>query len=165
MVEYRYSFQGYEKEKMARVAGTLMPLSHKTSREVCSFIKGKKIDIAITLLTNVAIAKQPVPFKRYNRDVAHRKGKIAAGRFPKKVSLELIKLLNSVKKNAEAKELKVDNLVLIHCASQKGPNWPKYGRRMGRTRKMTHIELVAGEPKKESKPKPEQKEKKKEVVK
>lgn len=140
----KYSFQKYNPKNMAKVIGTLLPISSKTSREVAKAIKNKQLDKAITYLERVTELKQAVPYKRYNRDVPHRPGKMAAGRYPVKTSEHIIKLLHSLKSNAQNKGLDTTKMVIVHAAAQKGENRARYGRKRA-VRKNTHFELVAEE--------------------
>jgi large subunit ribosomal protein L22 len=157
MTNYTYSFQKYNPKNMAKVIGTTLPISHKVSREIARSIKDKQIDKAMDFLQQVTEKKQAVPYKRYNRDVPHRPGKIAAGRYPIKASQHIIKLLESLKSNAQNKGLDTTKLIIVHAAAQKGEKRMHGGRTRGE-RKMTHFELVGEE--KEIKEKKTKKQKK-----
>tara|TARA_Y100000034_G_C6905225_1_gene419794 strand:- start:2638 stop:3159 length:522 start_codon:yes stop_codon:yes gene_type:complete len=167
----RTSMQSYDKKIMARAVGRNLQMSFKATYEVMKFIKGRSIEKSINMLEEVTELKRAIPYTRYNRDTPHRRGKIAAGRFPKKVSEQVIVILKSLKANAENKGLTGD-LTIIHAAAQK----PALRRRAGRVRglrKHASFEVVATpkvekktakskpEPKKTVKPKTETKPKKK----
>lgn len=152
------SYQGKESEKIVKILGRFLPISHKASYEVAASIRGKDVNSAISYLENVAAGKQALPFKRYLRDVPHRRGKIAAGRFPKKTSLHVVSLLKTLKKNAEDKNLNAEKLKIVHSAAQKGPNVMHRGRVRGR-RKITHFEILAEETEEKSVKKKEKKKK------
>lgn len=130
---------------MVRVAGRFLPVSAKDSGEIARFIRGKKVDSAISYLTDVSEIKKAIPFKRHIRDVPHRKGKMAAGRFPKKASEHFLKLLKNLKANAADKDLDDENLQIVHASAYRGPVLHHYGRWIGRKRKCTHVEIVAKE--------------------
>ncbi len=147
----KVSFQGQQSEKNVTALGRFIPISKKTGGEVARFVNGQKVDRAITYLEQVVEGKQAIPFKRRKKDIPHRKGPIAAGRFPKKVSLEFIKLLKQIKANAQDKGLNEDNLVVIHAAAQKASKVWRYGRKRGRTRKLAHLEMIATEIKEKKK--------------
>lgn len=132
-----------ENEKRARAAGISLPISIKHSVEVCSFIRNKKLESAMEQLREVVAGKRAVPYKRYNRDLAHKKG-MAAGRYPKKTCLEIIKILESVKANAEEKGLG-ENLVIKHVSANKASTPWRYGRHRRRKAKRTHITVVVEE--------------------
>ncbi len=140
----RYSYQKFDEKKMVAVAGRGLSISTKESVEVARFIRGKKLETVIKLLQDVAVQKVAVPFKRYNWNLAHRKGKMAAGCYPRNVSLELIRLLNNLKGAATQKGLDITKLVLVHASATNAEKRMRWGRFRGK-RKNTHIELVAEE--------------------
>jgi len=73
-------------------------ISAKKSVDVCRFIKGKKITIAIKELEEVVKGRKPIP---YRGEYAHQHGKgISGGGFPKNVALVFLKLLKSLQANA-----------------------------------------------------------------
>ncbi|PIY60456.1 50S ribosomal protein L22 [Candidatus Woesearchaeota archaeon CG_4_10_14_0_8_um_filter_47_5] len=164
---YAFPEPSYLKETMARAIGIALPISTKQSIEICSFLRGKKLDESITLLEEVVAKKRAIPFTRFNRDMGHRTG-MAAGRYPLKSSQEIMRLLQSVKSNAQQKGLNTSHLVIQHiCAHRAAKQW-RYGRHRRRTAKRTHIEVVVSEhveEKKETaaKQKPQQKPQKKEA--
>jgi len=151
MSQYKYAFQGYKKESMCKVAGRHLPLSRKTCSEIASYIKNKKVERAINLLTQVAEAKTPVPFRKYMHDVPHRRGPMAAGRFPKKASLEVIRLLKELKSNAADVGINEEGLIIKHAAAHRAHSTVRAGRKRGRTRKMCHFEIVGVESEKKQK--------------
>jgi ribosomal protein uL22 len=156
MTTYEYSFQNYDPKNMAKVIGTVLPISHKKSREIAKAIKNKQIDKAMTYLEQVTEKKQAVPYKRYNRDVPHKPGKVAAARYPIKTAQYIIKLLKSLKSNAQDKGLDTTKLTIVHAAAQKGDRRTHNGRRRTE-RKNTHFELVAQEKEQKPKKKPKKK--------
>jgi len=141
----RYSHQGFDNKNMVRVAGRNLFISHKASYEIAKFIKQRKVEWAIKNLELVAEQKVAVPFTRYNRDVAPKAGLGVGARYPRKASLQVIKLLKNLRGAAKNKGLETDNLVIIHAAAFKGPKRRRYGRKIGLERKNTHFELVAKE--------------------
>ncbi|MBT3940738.1 50S ribosomal protein L22 [Candidatus Woesearchaeota archaeon] len=131
---------------MARAKANYAPISMKTTYEVLRLIRGRNLDQAVTMLGEVKEAKRPVAFLKYRKDVPHRKGDgLSIGRFPRKVSIELIELLTLVKANAKEKGLKEDALIIIHAAVNSGPNLWHYGRIRRRRRKSCHVEVVVQE--------------------
>lgn len=145
MTTHKYAFQGYDKEKMARIVGRDLSMSTKDSIEICSFIRGKKLIQAKELLENVAKEKVPVPYKRFTEGAGHRKGRIASGRYPFKASTEIIMLLDSLEANAQQKGLNTSSLVIKHACAHMASRPPRYGRIRGRRAKRTHVELVVAE--------------------
>ena len=121
---YRYSFpeKEYDKERMVRAAGRNMNISYKHAVEICREIKGKMLDDAIKLLEDVIALKRPIPFKRYKRDVGHRRElqKRKIGRYPQKAARHILKILKSLRANAEDKGLDPERIRIIHAVAHRG---------------------------------------------
>lgn len=145
-----YTFGNYNKEHMARTLGTAMPISFKQSVEICSFIKNKNISDAKKILQNAAEGKKAISFKRYNRDLGHKK-KIGPGRYPEKASKEFIKLIESAEANAQFKGLNTSNLVIAHISAHKAGKAWHFGRQSRRRMKRTNVEIVVEEKKENQK--------------
>mgnify|MGYP006295908701 CR=1 FL=1 len=145
MTETRYSFREYNREKMACAVGRDLPISTKQSIEICNMIRGMDLARARRVLEEVTSKKTAVPFKRFNDGVGHRKGKIAAGRYPVKTSLSILEIVKSAQTNAQQKGLNTGDMSIKHAAAQKASTPLKFGRHRGREAKRTHIEIVAGE--------------------
>jgi len=143
MVGYRYSTE--LKENMSKAVGLGLPISSKTSREVCAKLKGMKLDKAKILLENVIDLKAAIPFKRYNGDVPHQKN-TGPGRFPVKISEKVLKVLKSAEANAQFKGLSINDLFIKHISAQRGSKTIRYGRRHNKA-KRTNIEVVLEEKK------------------
>lgn len=138
------SYQG-KAEKCARAMGTNMPISHKVSYEIANALRGKDVDKAIRYLEDVIAMKRAIPFKRYNRDVGHKPGKMGAGRYPIKASKHFLHVLKGAKSNAADKALNVDSLVIVHIAASKGAGQWHYGRQRRRQMKATNLDIVVEE--------------------
>jgi len=122
-----------------------MPISFKQSVEVCSYIRGKRLQNSINRLNKVAQGLLAVPYRRYNKGgVGHRRG-MATGRYPKKTCLEIIKVLEDAQANAQHKGLDTNKLIIKHISAQKAAKQPHYGRKRRTTMKRTHIEAVVKE--------------------
>jgi large subunit ribosomal protein L22 len=131
-------------EKSARAVGIQLPISRKVAIEICNAIRGKNIEFAKKLLDSVIAGKQAIAYKRFNGDVGHRKGNMAAGRYPMKASAEILNIIKSAEANAQYKELMVKNLVISHISAKNGVRQFTGGR--SRTlNKRTHIEVVVQE--------------------
>jgi len=156
---YKYSYENFDKETMAKASSTNLSISLKKTVETANAIKGKTVTNALVYLNKVTEEKIAVPYKRYVMGVAHQKGKgIASGGYPVNVAKELIRLINGAKKNAEEKEISGE-LYVISVSGRKGTTRYRPGRFSGRVMKSTNLEVIVGlKPKKE-----EVKTKKKEV--
>ena len=134
-----------KKDGIVKARGKNLRVSFKFSVETCNFVKGKEVNSAIKHLQMVLDKKMAIPIKRFNRDQAHKPGKIAAGRYPEKVSAAFINLLNTLKSNAEDQGYNANALVITKAIANKGPGRWKYSRWRGRQMKSTHLELEAKE--------------------
>lgn len=161
MARYNYSAKGFNKEHSAMAVGISLSISTKQSIEICNFIRKKPLQRAKTMLNDVIAKKISVPFKRFSA-VSHRKGKIAAGRYPVNASKEILGLLESVEANAQFKGLNTANLVISHICAQQANRPMHYGRQRGRKMKRTHVEVIVEEKalKKEIKTEPAKEKKK-----
>ena len=134
----------YNKENMARTIGKSLPISFKQSVEICNFIRNKNVNYVKKVLSEVINQKLAIPFKRFNWDMGHKKG-MAAGRYPKKASTEILNLINHVEANAQFKGLNTANLVVTHIIANKASKAMHFGRKRSREFKKTNIEIVVYE--------------------
>lgn len=119
MARIQYSKQT-DPETTCRAMGHELHISPRHAREICKAIKGMKINQAEEYLENVAALKQAVPFKRHNDSMGHRRGPMAAGRYPQKAAREFSTILKNAKANGEYKGLDTERMKIIHIARQKG---------------------------------------------
>src|SRR5690606_26382521 len=85
------------KKDEAVAMGYSLHLSKKHGMYLCSFIRNKKIDDAISDLEQVVKLKKAVPFKG---EIPHRKGKgMMSGRYPVKGSGMFISMLKGLRGN------------------------------------------------------------------
>lgn len=153
------------KENIATVDGKDLRISTKHAIEICNFIRGRNLLKSKEFLEDVMAKKKAVPFKRFNRNVGHRKGKIGSGRYPVKACEEIFKLLESLEINAQNKGLDTASLYLKEVIPNKASNVWHYGRQRRRRMKFTHVYMLAEEAvkKKEEKKVEKKEETKKEV--
>jgi large subunit ribosomal protein L22 len=104
MAIINYSVNG-DPETTSKAMGSELHISPKKSREVCCKIKGMKASEARKFLEDVIAMKQAVPFKRHHEGTGHRKGPMAAGRYPISASKEILKVLKNAGSNAGTKVL------------------------------------------------------------
>ena len=138
-------------KKISTALGRNLPISTKHSVEICNLIKGKKVERAKTILEGVIAVKVPVPFKRYNKDVAHKVG-IAGGRFPAKASTYILQVLKNAEANASANGL-VTPFVISEARATQGARAYKMSRMRGRKSKRTHVYFTIKEEAKKTKEK------------
>lgn len=124
-------------EAVAR--GQNLPVSKKQSVYICSFVKYKSIDKAISELELVIKKKKAVPFKG---EIPHRKGMSRPGRYPVKAAGLFIDLLKGLKGNVVVNGLELEK-TRIHIASATWAARPM--RSGGRQAKRTNVLLKAKE--------------------
>ena len=139
-----YTFKTYDKERMARAVGIALPISFKQSVEICSFIKNKDVSYAKKILQNVSEKKFAIPFKRFIRDLGHKK-KIGPARYPVKASKQFMKLVQDVEANAQFKGLNTSSLIITHVNANKSSKTWRFGRKSRRKMKRTNVEIVVKE--------------------
>ncbi len=125
----------YEGEKAARAMIYEVNMSTKASREICSALKGMPLKEAKKYLEDVIKLKRSIPFKRYNRNVAHRSNQEGwdAGRYPQKAAKEFLAMIKNAEGNAEYKGLDAEKMKIIHISAKKGRVFKSvYPRAMGR---------------------------------
>ncbi len=151
-----------EDEHSAIVRGTNLAVSKKMSVEIANFIRGRDLDKAKDLMKGVIQLKVAVPIKKHNRDLGHKRGKIAAGRYPVKAAKAMLSLLESGEMNAINKGLDPEVLYVQEIVANKGTGQMRHGRRSGREAKRTHIDITLEEREGKKKAKKEEKKKVKE---
>ena len=132
-------------ENIAKVHGKDLPISKKHAVEICDFIRGKPVQRSKELLQEVVNMERALPFRRFNKDMGHRKGKIASGRYPKKASEMVIGLLESLEANAQNKGMDTKSLYIKTIIANKAHTPWHFGRLRRRKMKRAHIEIIAME--------------------
>jgi len=149
-IDYSQKISG---DTIARAKANELNMSPKHSIEIATFIRHQRVNEAIAYLKDVIGLKKAVPFRRFNRNVAHKRGLPGnwdAGRFPVKASRAYIRVLESVKKNAEYIGLDADNLEIIHVSANRGRAQKSFfpramGRATPKVRETVNIEIVVRE--------------------
>jgi ribosomal protein L22 len=124
------------KKSEVTVKGVSVPISTKYSVSICRFIKNKKIEKAIKKLGEVLKFKRAIPMRG---EIPHRKGKIMSGRYPKNATEHFIKLLKSLKSNADNHDVE-DPVIFEAIANTAQRPFGRFGRVK---RKRTHILIKA----------------------
>lgn len=108
-------------ETMARAYGRELPIPWKKAVELAHALRGKKVEKAIEYLEKVITLEQPVPFRRYNRWVAHKAG-YGPARYPVKAARYFKRVLESAVSNAEFLGREdPDAMVIRTINAHKGP--------------------------------------------
>lgn len=151
MARTKYS-QQIEGENVARGKANEVPVSPKHAIEIASFIKDKRADEAVAYLEEVVAGKKAIPFRKFNRNVAHKRSLSGwdAGRYPRKASEAYIRLLHSVTRNAEYIGLDTDKLKIVHVSANRGRGFRGFfpramGRATPKRRETVNIEIVVRE--------------------
>ncbi len=131
-------------EHTAKVNGTALNISTKKSIEICSFIRNKNLQEAKKMSRDVISFKRSVPFRRFNADLGHKKGKEGPASYPIKAAKGVTKLLESVEANAQFKGLGKD-LVIKHIKADLASRPWHSGRQRRRKMKRTNIEIIVEE--------------------
>tara|TARA_Y100000310_G_C20648270_1_gene797899 strand:- start:682 stop:1278 length:597 start_codon:yes stop_codon:yes gene_type:complete len=142
----KYVFKDFNKNAMSRAQGIGLAISQKQGIEICNMIRDKEVSKVKGMLKEVIEKKRVVPFKRFNKDMGHKK-KIGPGRYPIKSSTAILKLIESAEANAQFKGLNTSNLIIRHiCTNQAGKSM-HFGRKTRRKMKRTNVEVVLEEQK------------------
>lgn len=146
---YGYSVHP-DAEKTAIASAREVPVKPKHVVNVCKAIKGMRLEQAKEYLEAVQRLERAVPFRRYIRQVKHRKGGIGPGQFPVKAAAKVLKVIESAEANAEFKGLDPERMWVAHAAMQKSaPLRGMMPRAQGRATPWNtstcHIEIVLEE--------------------
>jgi len=149
-LEYSQKIKG---DTIARGKANELSMSPKHSIEIAGFIRHQRVNDAIAYLNEVVALKKAIPFRRFNRNVAHKRGLPGnwdAGRYPVKASKAYIRLLESVKKNAEYIGLDAENLEIIVATANRGRAQKAFfpramGRATPKVRETVNLEIVVRE--------------------
>ncbi len=127
------------KKTEAVINGKSLPISTKKSVAACKFIRGKKLQKAISDLEQVLTHKKVIPMKG---EIPHQKGKgISSGGYSKKTVEHFIKLLKNLQANSNANGL--DGPIIVHAMANLASR--PYGK-FGRVRKKrTHVQIKVKE--------------------
>jgi large subunit ribosomal protein L22 len=149
-IEYSQKIRG---DNIAKAKANELNMSPKHSIEIATFIRRQRVNDAIAYLNEVITLKKAIPFRRFNRNVAHKRGLPGnwdAGRYPVKASKAYIRVLESVKKNAEYIGLDADNLEIIHVSANRGRAQKAFfpramGRATPKVRESVNLEIIVRE--------------------
>jgi large subunit ribosomal protein L22 len=147
--KWGYSVMGLDPETTVRASGRELRVSPKSAVEVCTAIKGMKLDEAKEFLEQVQQKKKAVPFRKHRKTLPHRKNlqKIAAGRYPVKAASKILEVLESAESNAMYKGLDTERLKVIHATACPGIKVKRFipramGRATPRNEILCHVEII-----------------------
>ncbi|MDP2845653.1 MAG: 50S ribosomal protein L22 [Candidatus Methanoperedens sp.] len=125
-------------EKTSKAMGKEHHISKKRAHEIASAITGMKVNTARGFLEDVTALKQAVPYKRFTRNIPHRKG-MCTGRYPQKAAKEFLRVLKNAESNATYKGLDSENLKITHVATKTGHTYMgQFKRAQGRASPKRH---------------------------
>lgn len=121
-------------DRVAKALGRELRISLKESVEIAKVIKGMKLDEAIEYLEKVVRKEAPVPYTRYRKQIAHRRGvnsqfqewRTPVGRYPVKAARYILKVLKNARNNAENQGMDPEKLIIVHAAAHKGRVLKRY---------------------------------------
>jgi large subunit ribosomal protein L22 len=149
MPKLGYSYnKKFDEERTVRATGKEMRISFKDSVEICREINGKRLSFAKKFLSDVVEFERAVPYKRFKKGLAHRRGlfKACSGAYPQKAATHILKLLENSEANAEFKGLDTERLFVKHIQAKKGRVLKGFiprahGRATPHNTTTTHIEV------------------------
>jgi large subunit ribosomal protein L22 len=112
----------YDPATTAKAMAYEINVSPKHCIEILRQVRGMKVTRAKAYLENVIEKKESVPFKRFARNVGHKRHQSGwgSGRYPVKASKEILKLIKHAEANAEYKGLEPENMSIVHATSKTG---------------------------------------------
>eukprot|EP00048_Salpingoeca_helianthica_P014288 m.220975 g.220975 ORF g.220975 m.220975 type:complete len:186 (+) comp15688_c0_seq1:291-848(+) len=121
----RYAVKPKNSANSCMASASYLRVHFKNTREAANALRGMSLRRAKAFLENVKEQKEIVPVTRYRYGVGrHAQCKAwgsVSGRWPKKSAEFLLQLLKNAEANAEAKSLKVDQLVIKHIQANQAP--------------------------------------------
>mmetsp|Transcript_16650 Transcript_16650/g.42166 ORF Transcript_16650/g.42166 Transcript_16650/m.42166 type:complete len:161 (+) Transcript_16650:747-1229(+) len=110
------SYLATNPDKSCKAIGRDLRVHFKNTRETAAAIKGMSLSRAKKFLENVSEKKEIVPFVRYRygtgRKSQLKNTKNTNGRWPKKSSENLLKILKNAEANAKRKNLNINTLFI-----------------------------------------------------
>lgn len=150
--------QPLQGSRLAVARAVNLDMHHKHTVALCRFLKERTAGEAIEVLEDIKEQRTAVPYTRGagggqggrfgrrggGRSAGHRKGKVGPGRYPRKASGELQRLIRSAMDNAvqQYEDVDADNMVITHFAAHRGQvrrNWRPRAR--GRATPHNHYQV------------------------
>lgn len=135
----------------AKAMGRELAIKPRDAIEVCNAIRDRPLEEVKDYLEAVIEKEQAVPVRRHTgkKSVSHQKG-TGPGKYPVKVSREILGVVEEAESNAEYKGLDTENLTVSHAACQRageieGTRPRARGRATAWNQSLCHIEIVVEE--------------------
>ncbi|MDY6777088.1 MAG: 50S ribosomal protein L22 [Candidatus Nanohaloarchaea archaeon] len=125
----------------AKAKGTNLDTSRKHCAVLGSYIQGDDVDEAKQKLQQVINKEKPVPYEKFNSDLAHRSGDMDAGRYPVNAAKEVLQVLENAESNATYEGLSADNLYVAEIFANQGQRVATPKRNRGRKPKSAHVTI------------------------
>jgi len=152
MPKFGYSLEKTAAEGLVVASLREVRCSPKEASELANWLKGCRLPEAREKLERVSRKAEAVPFRRYKRNIPHRRQiqGFPAGRFPVKSAEFFSKLLDSLESNATFKGMDPDKLKIVHFCVQRGRRIENYvprafGRASPHFETLSHVEVAARE--------------------
>ena len=143
MANVNYAYNDFN-DHTASAYGRSLHISTKVAINICNALRYKSVQKAINYLDDVIVLKRAIPFTRFTDGVGHRRGDMAAGRYPIKAATAIRDLIKSAASNAENKGFS-EELKIVHLCAHRAHSPMRQGRQRRRSSKRTHIEVVVKE--------------------
>lgn len=115
-----FTLQLSDETRAAKAMGYELHISPKHAVEICTELRGRKLEDAKRILEQVIKLERPIPMRRFKKKVAHRSEIGGPGRYPEKAAREILKILKDAEANAKYKGLDPSNMVIVHMCAKKG---------------------------------------------
>ncbi|MCL2033007.1 MAG: 50S ribosomal protein L22 [Methanomassiliicoccaceae archaeon] len=149
MARNKYYTTPADPDISAKAVAKDQPISPKFAREVAGMVRGMKVETAVAALEEVIALERPVPLKRYNKRVSHKKG-VGPGRYPVKASKAILAVIKSAMSNADYKGLDASNMAISTITIARGQTIPGHmpraqGRATQWNQETANIEVIIEE--------------------
>lgn len=131
--KYSVDLTKLNENAIAKARAEDIDMSYRDATNVCDAIRGKSAKEALIILEQVFKENVPIRFRKHNKHLGHRAelgGK--KGRYPKKISKIIYKVVKSAMANAMKKGLDEESLIVVHASSNKKRTYPRMAP-VGRT--------------------------------
>jgi large subunit ribosomal protein L22 len=143
MTKINYALENVSSD-MVKAYGRDLGISTKAAINICNTLRGMDAQKALRLLDNVIAKRQAIAYTRFTDGVGHRKGPMAAGRFPVKAAQAIKATIKSAIANAANQGL-AEDLKIVHICAHKAATPFHQGRQRRRAMKRSHVEVALKE--------------------